>query len=59
MLGVFSYNKAAIKCYKNVGFQEIGYRREVRIIGDKKYNMIFMDILADEYKSVFVNKLLE
>ena len=59
MLGVFDYNKAAIKCYKKVGFQEIGYRREVRIIGGKKYNMIFMDILADEFKSVFVNKLLE
>jgi RimJ/RimL family protein N-acetyltransferase len=59
MLGVFAYNKAAIKCYKNVGFKEVGTRREVRIIGGKKYDMLYMDILEDEYTSIYVKKMLE
>ncbi|MHA1243926.1 MAG: GNAT family N-acetyltransferase [Candidatus Heimdallarchaeota archaeon] len=59
MLGVFSYNKAAIKCYKNVGFKEVGFRREVRIIAGKKYDMLYMDILEDEYTSIYVKKLFE
>ena len=58
MLGVYVYNKAAIKCYKNVGFKEIGLRRQVRIVGGKKYDMLYMDILADEFTSVYVNKFL-
>lgn len=58
MLGVFSYNKAAINCYKKVGFKEIGGRRQAKIIGGKHYDIIFMDILADEFTSIYVNKLI-
>ncbi|NHJ04293.1 MAG: N-acetyltransferase [Candidatus Heimdallarchaeota archaeon] len=59
MLGVFSYNKAAINCYKKAGFKEIGSRRQARIIGGKKYDIIFMDIIADEFTSIYINKFLE
>ena len=59
MLGVFSFNKRAIKCYEKVGFKEIGRRRQSRIIGGKKFDVIFMDILADEFTSIYVTHFLE
>jgi RimJ/RimL family protein N-acetyltransferase len=59
MLGVYSFNKRAITCYKKIGFKEIGKRRQARIIGGKKYDVILMDILADEFESVYVKRFLK
>ena len=59
MLGIFSHNKSSIKSFKKAGFQEVGYKREIHTITGKKYSMTFMDIIADEFKSVYVHKLLE
>ena len=59
MLGVFSFNKRAIRSYQKVGFKEIGKRRQARIIGGQKFDVILMDILADEFESVYVNQFLE
>lgn len=49
MLKVYSYNKRAIKCYKKIGFNEIGRRRKARVIGGEKYDEVFMDILSEEF----------
>ncbi len=57
-LGTYSYNKRAIACYKKVGFKEIGRRREARIIGEKKYDAIMMDILAREHETVYLADVL-
>lgn len=59
MIGVFAYNKRAIHCYEKVGFQEIGRRRQARIVGGKKYDLILMDMLAEEFESVYVNQWIE
>jgi len=59
MLEVFSYNKRAIKSYEKVGFKTIGKRRETLIIGSKKYDEIFMDILAKDFESVYIKKIME
>lgn len=59
MLGVYSFNQRAINCYKKVGFKEIGRRRQARIIGGKKFDVILMDILAEEFESVYVNRFVE
>jgi len=58
MLGTFDFNQRAIACYKKVGFKEIGKRRQARIIGRKKCDAILMDILAEEFESVYVSKLI-
>jgi RimJ/RimL family protein N-acetyltransferase len=58
MLGVFSFNERAIRSYQKVGFKEIGRRRQARIVGDKKFDVIFMDILAEEFESVYINQFL-
>ena len=49
MLSVDADNKAGITCYKKVGFQESGRRREW-IFKDGKYiDKIYMDILEREF----------
>jgi RimJ/RimL family protein N-acetyltransferase len=59
MLGVFSFNKRAIRCYEKAGFKLIGRRREARTIAAKKYDLIFMDMLASEFESIVVRDLIE
>jgi len=50
MLKVYSFNKRGIKCYKKLGFKEIGKRRESRQVAGEKYDEIYMDILSSEFK---------
>ena len=45
-LKVYSYNKPAIRCYKKAGFKEAGRIREAKQIAGKRYDEIYMDILA-------------
>ena len=59
MLEVFGFNKRAIKSYKKVGFKEIGRRREAVIIAGKKHDEIYMDILADEFESIYIKRFME
>ena len=58
MLGTFSFNERAIQCYRRAGFKEIGKRRQARIIAGKKYDLVLMDILAEEFESVYVAGLV-
>ena len=51
-LKVHSFNQRAIQCYKKCGFKEIGKRRQAYIIGGKKYDDIYMDIIADDFEGI-------
>ena len=59
MLGTFAFNERAIRCYKKVGFREMGRRRQARIIAGQAYDAVLMDILAAEFTSVYVKGLIE
>jgi RimJ/RimL family protein N-acetyltransferase len=48
MLNVYSFNTRAIRCYRKVGFREIGRRRRAKRIQGRIYDVIYMDILAEE-----------
>ncbi|WMJ22120.1 GNAT family protein [Paludicola sp. MB14-C6] len=48
MLRVFSFNERAITCYKKVGFQEIGRRRQAYFVKGKFYDEVYMDIIREE-----------
>lgn len=52
MLGAFAYNERAIAAYRKVGFQEIGHRRQARIVAGQKYDVVLMDILADDFRAL-------
>jgi RimJ/RimL family protein N-acetyltransferase len=58
MLGVYAFNERAIRCYRSLGFKEIGRRREARIIGGVKYDGVLMDLLAEEFDSPALAKLM-
>ncbi|MBN1948732.1 MAG: GNAT family N-acetyltransferase [Candidatus Cloacimonetes bacterium] len=56
MLRVFSFNQTAIRAYEKAGFKYMGRRRQACIIAGRKYDEIFMDILAEEFESVYIGK---
>jgi len=49
-LGVFDFNEAAIKCYKNIGFLLEGTTRESAKAGNTYWNCHLMSILKREWK---------
>ena len=49
-LGVFDFNKPAIKCYKNMGFKLEGTLRETSKVGDSFWNCNMMSILRKEWQ---------
>lgn len=55
MLGLYAFNERALRCYRSLGFSEIGRRRDARWIGGKCYDVIFMDMLEDEFRSRFTS----
>ncbi len=59
MIGVYSFNKRAYGLYKSMGFKDIGRKREYQLIAGKRFDMIMMDLLSYEYKSIFLNELIK
>jgi RimJ/RimL family protein N-acetyltransferase len=49
MLRVYDYNTRAIKCYEKIGFKKIGARREALHRNLEKHDVVYMDILVDEF----------
>ncbi len=55
-LNVFEYNEIAYNLYKKIGFKEVGrLRKNIEVIG-KRYDVIIMDILKDEFESPYIKK---
>ena len=58
-LSVFEYNEPAYNLYKKVGFKEAGrLRKAVEIMG-KTYDVIIMDMLKEEFQSVYIKRELK
>ena len=57
-LGVFAFNKRALRAYSAVGFKEYGRQREAHFWGGKYYDIIQMDILESEFKSSRIKELI-
>ena len=57
-LNVFEYNEVAYNLYKKIGFKEAGrLRKAVEILG-KTYDVIIMDMLKEEFQSVYIKREL-
>jgi RimJ/RimL family protein N-acetyltransferase len=52
-------NARAIACYEKLGFQIVGRKREARIHGPLKQDILLMDILASEFESPLVLPTIE
>ena len=49
MLGVAAWNQRAIRVYTKVGFREIGRRRGAGVTMGRRYDAVYMDLLASEF----------
>jgi RimJ/RimL family protein N-acetyltransferase len=46
---VYSFNERARKSYEKTGFKVIGKKREALLRGNERHDIIFMDILYNEF----------
>jgi RimJ/RimL family protein N-acetyltransferase len=51
-LGVYDFNKAAIRCYQSSGFTIEGVSRDILLYEGKWWSLVEMSILEDEWKSI-------
>ncbi|HET6871520.1 MAG TPA: GNAT family protein, partial [Sporolactobacillaceae bacterium] len=58
MLQVFEFNKSAIRSYEKAGFNEFGRRREAYYLNGKYYDDIYMEILAKDCQTRFLNPIM-
>ena len=59
VLYVFEYNEIAYNLYKKVGFKEVGRIRKRQELMGKFYDSIVMDILNEEFESLYIRKEIE
>lgn len=50
-LSVYAFNTRALRCYRRLGFHEIGRRRARRLIAGAYHDVVLMDLLADEHRA--------
>lgn len=50
MLTVNAYNVAGLRAYEKAGFREFGRRRECRPHDGQRWDMVYMDCLASEFR---------
>ena len=53
-LDLMEFNERALKCYQKCGFKEYGRQRKCRFVNGKYYDIISMDILAEEFTESFI-----
>lgn len=53
-LSCIAFNERAYKCYLKCGFKEYGRRRQAEFVNGKYYDVIEMDILAEEWRESFI-----
>ena len=58
-LYVFEYNEIAYNLYKKVGFKEVGRIRKRQELMGKFYDFIVMDILNEEFESLYIKREIE
>jgi RimJ/RimL family protein N-acetyltransferase len=55
-LETFDFNERAQRCFRKVGFKDVGKKRKARFIDGAYRDIIVMDILKEEWNQKFRNK---
>jgi diamine N-acetyltransferase len=50
-LRVYAYNLGGLRAYAKAGFRECGRRRQAKRMGDRLWDVIYMDCMATEFTS--------
>ncbi len=59
MLGAYAYNVRGIKAYEKAGFRIIGRRRGAIRLGTERFDIVFMDITADDVDTSRMRKMVQ
>ncbi len=57
-LATYGYNWAGQRAYEKAGFREYGRRREARLHNGKRWDIIYMDVIASEWKSPVMARMM-
>jgi len=58
LLTVYATNPRGVRAYEKAGFREIGRRREAYRLGQRRYDVIYMEALAAGFESLVLERLL-
>jgi diamine N-acetyltransferase len=58
ILRVYEYNLAGIRAYEKAGFRRVGVRRTSKFMGGKLWDTVFMDVVAEEFTSPVLARVL-
>jgi RimJ/RimL family protein N-acetyltransferase len=58
-LTVFEFNHAGLRAYEKAGFKEIGRRRRAHFMGGRLWDVVYMDCLAEEFRSPVLGRVLD
>jgi len=57
LLDTVEFNERALACYRKVGFKEMGRWRKARVVDGEAYDLVFLDIVAEEFEGYAVREL--
>jgi diamine N-acetyltransferase len=57
-LVVFAWNKPAIRCYEKAGFRHIGRRRGGAVCMGRRFDVVIMDAIAEEFTGSVLTDLV-
>ena len=57
-LVVFAWNRPAIRCCEKVGFREIGRRRGGAVFMGRRFDVVIMDAIAEEFTGSLLTGLV-
>lgn len=58
-LCLYGYNHAGYRAYTKAGFREYGRRREAREHNGRRWDVIYMDVIASEWESPVMRAMME
>jgi len=59
MLRLYDFNERGLGCYRKVGFKEFGKRRSPIKMAGERCDVIYMDILAEEFESPYIKEIVK
>ena len=58
LLRTASFNARGMRCYEKVGFREFGRRTGALLVGGKRFDDVYMQVLATEWSCPYLNEEL-
>lgn len=58
-LRLLAFNQAGLRAYTKAGFREYGRRREAILHNGRRWDIVFMDVIASEWESPVMKQMME